>query len=334
MPKRKTQIYYKKFDSKLTPIERVNFSYTLGNVSKNHAARASIMQFPIKLCWAITSHRCQGQTIKKPLIIQADLNEAFQAAMCYVILSRIMCLAQLYLLTFDPKKIYCNESAKQEAENIKRRALNKKSTSWELQKANTVKISTLNIRSLKKHFIDLKLDDFLQQSDIICINETWLESDPEEKLPDFHGYYLNLWSKGIALYSKEEPIQVQKLVSANGSIIHASYEAFDLISVYRYSDSSSLEAFAREVSDCLNLNKTVIVLGDINIDLKKHPMNNLTKTLINIGFQQIVLSPTHILGGILDHVYAYCKTSAKCTLYKIHPLYYSDHDAVTFFLET
>ena len=291
------------------------------------------MQFPVKLCWAITSHRCQGQTIKKPIIIQADLNEAFQAAMCYVILSRIMCLAQLFLLPFDPNKIYCNESAKQEAENIKRRAINKKSTKWESQETNTVKISTLNIRSLKKHFIDLKLDAFLQQSDIICINETWLETDPEEKLTDFHGYFLNIRSKGIAFYSKVKPIQVQRLVSANGSIIHASYEAFDLISVYRYADSSSLEAFTREVSDCLNLNKTVIVLGDMNVDLKKHPMNNLTKSLTDIGFQQIVLSPTHIMGGILDHVYAYCKTSAKCTLCKIHPLYYSDHDAVSFFLE-
>ena len=44
-------------DTGLTPIEKVNFSYTLGNVSKNHAARASLLQFPIKLCWAITSHR-------------------------------------------------------------------------------------------------------------------------------------------------------------------------------------------------------------------------------------------------------------------------------------
>ena len=44
-------------ESGLTPIEKVNFSYTLGNVSKNHAARASVLQFPLKLCWAITSHR-------------------------------------------------------------------------------------------------------------------------------------------------------------------------------------------------------------------------------------------------------------------------------------
>ena len=41
----------------VTPIERVNFSYTLGNVSKNHAARASFLQVPLKLSWAVTSHK-------------------------------------------------------------------------------------------------------------------------------------------------------------------------------------------------------------------------------------------------------------------------------------
>ena len=41
----------------VTPIERINFSYTLGNVSKNHAARASFLQIPLKLSWAVTSHK-------------------------------------------------------------------------------------------------------------------------------------------------------------------------------------------------------------------------------------------------------------------------------------
>ena len=81
------------------------------------------------------------------------------------------------------------------------------------------------------------------------------------------------------------------------------------------------------------MEKRLIVLGDVNVDLKKHPMNNFTKALTEIGFRQLVSSPTHILGGILDHVYTYCPVTGMCTLNKIHPLYYSDHDAVTLFLE-
>ena len=79
--------------------------------------------------------------------------------------------------------------------------------------------------------------------------------------------------------------------------------------------------------------KTVIVLGDMNIDLKKHPQNKFTKALTQMGFQQLVKCSTHILGGLLDHVYAFCPDSSNCTLYKTHPLYFSDHDAVTFFLQ-
>ena len=41
----------------LTPIERVTVSYTLGKVSKNHAARASFQQIPLKLSWALTAHK-------------------------------------------------------------------------------------------------------------------------------------------------------------------------------------------------------------------------------------------------------------------------------------
>jgi hypothetical protein len=43
--------------SELTPIERVSFSYTLGNTSKNHAARATVLQFPLRLSWALTAHK-------------------------------------------------------------------------------------------------------------------------------------------------------------------------------------------------------------------------------------------------------------------------------------
>ena len=58
--------------------------------------------------------QCQGVTVYKQNEILADLNETFQAAMCYVILSRIMSIQQFVLLPFDQAKMYCNENAKME----------------------------------------------------------------------------------------------------------------------------------------------------------------------------------------------------------------------------
>ena len=49
----------------LTPIEKFHFSYTLGDVRKNHAARATLIQFPIRLCWASTAHKVRYLTAHK-----------------------------------------------------------------------------------------------------------------------------------------------------------------------------------------------------------------------------------------------------------------------------
>ena len=81
-----------------------------------------------------------------------------------------------------------------------------------------------------------------------------------------------------------------------------------------------------------NLSKTIVICRDINLDLIKYPSYKFTKNLTNLGFIQLVNASTHIMGSIIDHVHFYSPQHTKCTLYKLHPLYYSYHDAVTFLL--
>ena len=263
----------------------------------------------------------------------ADLNETFGAAMCYVILSRIMCLEQLILAKFNPVKIYCNENAKAEALRIKDRALNKRHRAWDLNESNHFKISTLNVRSLQKHFKDLKDDFLLQQSDIICVNETWLVSDPDFHFEGFHSHYLNMKSKGVALYSKTSPGNVKKIHNSSLSMIVATFKMFDVLSVYRFSDSTNLQDFTNQVQEYIDFTRTVIVLGDFNIDLLKQPENLFSQSMKGLGFKQLVLQATHISGSLIDHVYAFLPNGEQCEVFKIHPLYYSDHDAVCFILK-
>ena len=43
--------------STVTPIEKSHFTYNLGDQNKNHGVSASLLQFPIRLSWAMTCHK-------------------------------------------------------------------------------------------------------------------------------------------------------------------------------------------------------------------------------------------------------------------------------------
>ena len=80
-----------------TPIKKVSFEYNLGKSEKHHTAKAKVIQFPITLAWAMTAHKCQGQTIKAPSSLVVDLASCFEAGQAYVMLGRIQNLNQLHL---------------------------------------------------------------------------------------------------------------------------------------------------------------------------------------------------------------------------------------------
>jgi hypothetical protein len=122
------------------------------------------------------------------------------------------------------------------------------------------------------------------------------------------------------------PKCVKKYEEKEATILVTKYERFNLISVYRPPDYHNLEEFAKDIRSCLEFSKSLVICGDFNYDLLKLPRNQFSSMLKKSGFQQIVTGSNHIKGGLLDHVYI----TITCDLFKIHPVYYSDHDAVTF----
>ena len=255
--------------------------------------------------------------------------------MSYVILSRITSLNQLYLTKFDPKKIYCSSVAKKEAARLRARAINLKETDWDRQRDGWLRISSLNARSLQQHQTDLKRDEFIMKSDIICIQETWLDSDPMEAVSQYHEYYVHGWSKGIAVFTKGTPILIERFQTDLCSIIKASYVDFDLLNIYRFSSEANLMKFTEQVHSLLDGSRAQIVVGDFNINLLKNPQNPFTCSLEQMGFRQLVTRPTHVLGGLIDHVYFYSPNMlVTCTLYKHHTVFWSDHTCQSLILKT
>jgi len=63
---------------------------------------ATFAQIPLKLCWAVTIHRAQGQTLDAALV---ELNGAFEAGQHYVALSRVRQLEHLSVVPFSHDRV-------------------------------------------------------------------------------------------------------------------------------------------------------------------------------------------------------------------------------------
>ena len=82
------------------PVEFKNKIYMLGECRR--------MQVPLKLCWALTMHKAQGQSIDR---VKVDLNGSFQNGQAYVALSRAKTMAGLQILGFTESVVKANALA-------------------------------------------------------------------------------------------------------------------------------------------------------------------------------------------------------------------------------
>ena len=159
-----------------------------------------VIRYPLKLAFACTAHKIQGATIPKPRKLIINVMDTFAAAMTYVMLSRVCALSQIFILNeFDESKMYPNLNALEELARLDRISQNKNPTRWERKDSKALKVSSLNCRSMRKHYEDILLDSFLLKSDIICIQETWLDNDEEREDLYIPSYELHLNSGGREL---------------------------------------------------------------------------------------------------------------------------------------
>lgn len=67
-------------------------------------------QLPLMLCWALSIHKAQGQTIQR---LKVDLRNIFEAGQVYVALSRAVSKDKLQVLNFNPKRIRANDKVRE-----------------------------------------------------------------------------------------------------------------------------------------------------------------------------------------------------------------------------
>lgn len=248
------------------------------------------------------------------------MKEANNPAQCYVMLSRAQNLQQIFILNdLYTHNWKVSDDAMGELDRLTTQAIN---NNVDCNKA-AFRIASLNVRSLRKHFDDIKL---IPHIDLFCLQETWLHPDESVSSLELENLTLDTNSvgrgKGVATYYPEEFVVVDKVTTGDLQITQLSSHDIDLFNVYRSHGNISL---IEHLQSLMSENRSSIIVGDLNIDYSED--NLIVAQLLSLGFTQHVSKPTHSEGAILDH----CYTNFAVTSVSQQAVYFSDHDVI--FLE-
>jgi hypothetical protein len=277
----------------------------------------------------------QGQTVKAGSKLVIHWHTRLQHGMAYVMLGRSERLEDIHIAGhFDASKIRCKVAAKAASEVLSNKALNKPSNAkpWQLQVSNGLKISQLNVRSLKAHSTDLKQDFVLHNSDIICLTETWTLPEDAKKDVGLHGFVVYQETvgkgKGVAICVKDG-ISAKIVSSKNTPLFqHLGIQIDDLVIFVMYrSQGCDQECIQESIYDAVTASARTLILGDFNLPFNSSQYKcNMGVLCQQLGLKQYVQEPTHDAGHILDLVLSNFDIPGEY-LFHHHP-YYSDHDAV------
>ena len=217
-----------------------------------------------------------------------------------------------------------------EVEKMSLRALNRNK-----EISNTeFKLVSLNIRSLKKHFVNLNYEPQIKGSDVILVQQTCLgisECIDRYQLAGYMSHFNSYGDgKGIALYHKAEFKQVCDIKKEKYQISKLESEKLDIIAVYRSSDSSksSMIDFLSDMRTLIFKKKKILILGDFNFNASCQDQNYILRQLENWNFKQLIQNPTHIQGGVIDHCYISNNLPLDSISLSQKSVYYTDHDII------
>ena len=131
-------------------------------------------QFALLPSTAKTLHRCQGDTIRKDMLV--DFKGRTQPHIHYVAISRADDLEHLYLRNFDPKKITVSKDVAAEMNRL--RVENTQAPPED--PPHCLKICYLNAQSLHCHLNDVNRDPRLATADLLFCSETRFQKEDQQ----------------------------------------------------------------------------------------------------------------------------------------------------------
>ena len=267
----------------------------------------------------------QGQTIRQPTAVVVDLKFAKNEAQVYVMLSRAQNLNQIYIIDkLCEEKWKASSSGLLEFKSGLENAINIERT----EEKKCFEIVSMNILSLRKHFVDLFKRFENSDVNVINLQETWLEPNTDATNYSIRDMIPHLNSvgrgKGLATYVGRDFILRGEFIGEElCQLMKVSNEDIEIVNVYRSQQCSS-KVFQEKVRFVVDTSRPTIVCGDTNIDISKDRGRAFIEFMESLGLTQLVTQPTHARGGLLDHVWVTADLRDKVKV-KQAAVYFSDH---------
>ena len=215
-----------------------------------------------------------------------------------------------------------------------------------LNRFSEFNILYLNIRSLSKHFDELKhlIDGYNEKPLVICLTETWLAQHEPFEMFQLKDYKLIISANtnkcnGVAMYINHtigfEDIEISSNTFSSLTIKCYNNDNLLVSCIYkspRTSQKDFLESFDDFIGNLQNHKCRSIIVGDFNIDLlHTSPLIDHYKNILSQnGYIQCLDEPTRIVKHsktLIDHVIH--NEHIRNINFQIEPYDITDHFAIT-----
>ena len=237
-----------------------------------------------------------------------------------------------FLGNFDPSGIKCSSLALEQSRKLlcqfkdeMKSKSDKRQFYW--------KISYLNVHSLYAHGHDVAKDNFLMDSDVFALGETWLHFEARINFEGYHGFFANFGpGKGVSAFGRNElqaPKEPLIISSEFLSLVKVRYVDIDMIFVY-VSKKCQQSVLVAKMKELINKSEPTVVIGDFNEHYTEEaPLSKIMETM---DFHQKITESTHDKGNTIDHLYVNNYLMKKDFFVEKNAAYYSDHDIISLYV--
>ena len=321
-----------------TPIERMEVNFCQSK--KRDGAQGTAVNFPLKLCYATTAHKIQGSTVKKPTSLVLHLHGYLRDAMGYVMLSRIQCLDQLIIARppSSQPELKIEQIKPLDKAMVELKRLQAIDITSQARSCN-MSVTSLNICSLQKHFLDMEAFHSLMSNEVICLQETWLEEGNDDhqqqfSLPNKSALFASGGrGKGVVTYFTDQFQPLCKIVKQYYQMAAVKSERLTVVNIYRSREAKN-EDFISSLMEILNESvqqEATLILGDFNFCERKNSCHPIRQKLLGEDFKSLLDPPfaSHMDGNCLDQAYLRRRENSNQDMCAhVGTCSFSDHDPV------